>query len=438
MRCPVCDTQDKWKNVDHLRLKPSEMHMCESCGFVSYPLKYKTEEEIRAFYRTEYRPGPQVGNLFTGERKLQYHAHFLNPLFEEWQKAGLTKPVIGEIGSAYGMCLNWIKGIFPEADIHGTELTETYRRVAHHEFGINLVEDFDTSKKYDLIISYHVLEHQLDCDRMLAKYASCLKDSGVMYLSCPIWFRDASNSAVGGFDIEYYWHPDHINAWSEEHLEYIIAKAGLEIIHKDDAIYGNTYILKRTSKPVMKKTFDASKYLKIAENIYKCWQLIQENQLKEAIEIHPNCTAAWINFYEYNRSNFHKDRAAFDKFLIDMTEACPNSADALMFAGDILTRYERYEESRKMLELALKKKTGNPSILMGIANTWRMMAKKEKDERKKEDYLRKSINILRLVMTISTEMMPQAITWAYYDEAMLPVKSLLLKDHQSLEQPATH
>lgn len=397
--------------------------MCETCGFVSYPSKYKTEEEIKDFYRTNYRPGPQAGNLFTGERKLQYHECFLQPIFEEWKKSGITAPVVGEIGSAYGMFLNWLKGHFPNADVHGTELTESYRRVAFHEYGLRLAEDFDTSKKYDLIASYHVLEHQTEPDKKLKEYAACLKDSGVFYLSCPIWFRDASNSATGGFDIEYFWHPDHINAWSDEHLDHIIAKSGLRIIHKDTAVYGNTYILAKNTVPYdgSVPTFDRTKYRKAAEDIFKCWQFIQENKTKEAILTYKNCPAAWISHYELNRAAFQKDRDGFEKFIKDMVESCPNSADTLMFAGDLLTRYERYEESHDYLARALNKKSNNPTIIMGIANTWRMRAKKSNDPQKRDEYLKKSINLLRFVMTISTEMMPQALSWVYQDEAMLEV-----------------
>ncbi len=421
MRCIVCDATDKWENIDHLKLKKVGMSMCKGCGFVSYPDKYKTEDEIKAYYRDSYRPAPQVGNLFTGERKLQYHSFFLTPLFEEWKSKKFIKPVIGEIGAAYGMFLNWIKEIWPEADINGTELTESYRKVAKHEFDLNLKEEFDVTKKYDLIISYHVLEHQLDADIRLSEYASCLKDDGLFYLSVPIWFRDACNSATGGFDIDYYWVPDHINSWSEEHLEFIIAKAGLEIVLKDTKVYGNTYLLKKTSSNVMQPKFDYKKYKSIAEKIFKCWELIQENKTAEAISTYSNCPAAWINHYELNRAGFHKSRVDFDKFIKDVVDSCPNSADARMFVGDILSRYERYEESHDMLLEALKYKPNNPTIIMGIANTFRMRGKKEIDPIKKEEFYRKSVNLLRFVMSTSTEMLPQAITWSYQDQACLPL-----------------
>jgi 2-polyprenyl-3-methyl-5-hydroxy-6-metoxy-1,4-benzoquinol methylase len=174
MTCIICEGNN-WENIDHLKLKKVGMHMCKGCGFVSYPDKYKSEEEIKEHYRKSYRPAPQVGNLFTGERKLQYHSMFLEGLLSSWKERGITSPDVCEIGSAYGMFLNWFKSQVPDAKISGTELTESYRRVAFHEYGIELEEDFDNSKKYDMIVSYHVLEHQIAADKKLKEYAENIK-----------------------------------------------------------------------------------------------------------------------------------------------------------------------------------------------------------------------------------------------------------------------
>jgi SAM-dependent methyltransferase len=420
MRCVVCDAND-WENIDRVRLKPSGMHMCKSCGFVSYPSKYQSEEEIKAYYRKSYRAAPQASNLFTGERKLQYHVHFLSPLFEEWKKAGLDKPVVGEIGSAMGMFLNWVKQCFPEADVHGTELTETFRRVAFHEYGIRLEEEFDKTKKYDLIASYHVLEHQLDADIRLKEYAECLSDAGLFYLSVPIWFRDANNGAANGFDIEYYWAPDHINSWGEEHVEWIIAKAGLEIVGKNTDIYGNTYLLKKSEAIFEKPAFDRKKYLETAQAIYDTWLLLQENKTAEAIARHKNCPAAWMNHYELNRAHFHKDQEGLKKFIKDAIESCPNTSDITTFIGDVLIRYERFDEAYDVLAESLKKKPNNPTILIAIANCYRQKAMREKNAETKARLFEKSIGILRFTLSVSTETVPQALSWIYHDEAQLPM-----------------
>ena len=157
MRCVVCSSND-WENVDEYRDlqkhdgKDVGMSICKTCGFVSYPEKYKTDEEIKEYYRKDYRGGPPTyGNIVTGRRKLGYHEHFLKEVILKWRD-DKVKPVIGECGSAIGMVMHWFKQVVPGCEVHGTELTTNYRRVAKNEYGIELKEDFDLTKKYDLIM----------------------------------------------------------------------------------------------------------------------------------------------------------------------------------------------------------------------------------------------------------------------------------------------
>lgn len=395
------------------------MCICQTCAFVSYPSKYKSEEEIKEYYRKEYRGAPQVESLYTGERKLHYHHYFLSPLMDEWKKLGITKPVVGEIGSAFGMFLDWFKNQVPGAEIYGTELTTSMRKVAKYEYGITLTEDFDYTKKYDLIASYHVLEHQLDPDINLKKYRDCLSDSGLLYLAAPIWFRDLDNSSAGGFEIEEYWHPNHINSWSEDHLEYIIAKAGLAIVMKDTAIYGNTYLLKKTDAAPVMPTFNVEKNIDYMRRALKCWEHIKQNETALALEIMPNCPTAWVHHYEFNRAKFDKDKVALDELMKMAEAACPTTANIFILLGDLRSRYEKYDEALDYFNRGLKYKPNNPTIIMGISNCYRLKAKKEKDPIRKAEYVKASMDALQFIRQSSMEFKNKAISWLFHDATML-------------------
>lgn len=416
MRCSVCDAND-WENVDSLRDTKKNMAMCKGCGFVSYPDRYKSEEEIKEHYRKDYRQAPTVQNLFSSERKIYYHEAFLRPLIEEWKKAGL-KPVVGEIGSAMGLFLAWIQKQI-DCEVYGTELTTSFRRVAHSEFGLNLTEELDFSRKYDLIASYHVLEHQLDPDVMLKRYAEALSDSGLIYLGTPVWFREACNFGSSGFDLGYYWHPDHINCWSEEHLEHIIAKSGLKIIAKNDNIYGNTYLLQKSSDPLPEKKFDAAKHKEIASRIKAAWTALQVNETAQAIDAWKNTPSAWINHYELNRAMFHKDRPALQEFMKQAIEACPNTSDVLILCGDIYHRYEEFEKSYDLFKKAEIQKPNNPTVLMAMANCIRQRALRCEEEPKRSELFQQAINITAHVRATSLEVLPQATTWNFHDVAQI-------------------
>jgi len=409
--------------LDEFRIKPEGMAQCNQCGFVSYPTKYKTYEEIKEYYRKSYRQAPNNSHLFSGERKLWYHERLLRPLIEEW-KVNKIRPVIGEVGSAFGMFLKWMTEQI-DCEVFGTEFTTSFRRVAFHEFGIKLDEELDLTRKYDLLASYHVLEHQLDADKWLEKYLNALSPSGVMYLSTPIWFRELTNFGSQGFDLGYYWHPDHINAWSEKHLEHLIAKAGGEIIFKNDDIYGNSYILKKAAggPATLDTKWDPNKSREDVQKIQMCWKLIQENKTAAAIEIWPNCITAWINHFELNRSKFDKDRPEMNRFLNQMVAACPNTSDALTMAADVSSRYEDYDGAFELFKKALLKKPNSPTMLMGMANCRRQQALRlNNDPAKKAELLRESLEITRRLRDSSIEMSNQAVTWIYHDQALIPLE----------------
>jgi len=247
MICCICEN-DNWENVDELaRFKPEGMSICTTCGFISYPQKYKTEEEIKQYYRKDYRNNPSAGNLYSGQRKLHYHNDFLKDVFAEFNSESYKNSELNvlEVGAAFGMALKNINNQVPHANIYGSELTRSFRRNAYQEFGIDLVEDFDQSKQYDLIMSYKVAEHQLDLHLRMKEYYESLKENGYLYISIPAWFDTLENFGAQGFDLNYYYDTNHINVWTKKHFEGLLEKSNFEIIKQDHICYGSTYLCKK-------------------------------------------------------------------------------------------------------------------------------------------------------------------------------------------------
>src|SRR3990167_2245005 len=102
LKCAICDQVCDWRNVDEFRLKPAGMHMCNGCGFITYPNLCLDTKKVSQHYVHEYRGAPTVHNMYSCERKTHYHAEFLQSLFEEWHKAGKHPPRVYEIGAAFG------------------------------------------------------------------------------------------------------------------------------------------------------------------------------------------------------------------------------------------------------------------------------------------------------------------------------------------------
>jgi SAM-dependent methyltransferase len=442
MRCIHCGKSDKWENVDRYRHKPEGMSICE-CGFISYPQKYKTKEEILAYYRKDYRQAPSVNNLFTGNRKNHYHAAFLMPVVQQWQKEKKKDPVIVDVGAAMGVYLNLWKSfrgdkdnkiLFPEADLNGVELTTSFRRVAFHEFGFTFREEIDKSKQYDLITSYKVAEHQLDADKELESYHDLLKDDGWLYIGVPTWFDKMHNFGIGGWSIEYYYHPDHINTWSRVLFEKILIKAGFRIVHENHKMYDSVYLCQKIPKDqidVMHDELDRrcknipTKYDIMAnlEKIQKADKLLATRKHQEAIEIWPNCPTAWKNLYEFNKKVFHDNgwewikSEYMDKFLA----ADGRMIESLMMCADICMRYNKLNDALDLLTEALRVRPMGENILTVMSHCYNECAKVSKNEQERLNFIGEALKLARANKQQNAESFNNSVNWIYQFQSQIPI-----------------
>lgn len=428
MQCPICRGEEKWKNIDEFRVKPEGMSMCETCGFISYPKRYKTKEEILKYYETDYRNAPSANNIFTGERKLHYHAHFLVDVFNAWRAEGKTKPVYSDIGAAFGMTLNWLRGHFPEADLNGVELTKSFVRNAWHMFQVRLDKDFDDSKEYDLILSYKSLEHIMDPDVELRRYIKALKPDGYLYISVPLWFESMRNFGLSGFDTEYYYSPDHINTWSKKQFEGLLKVCGGKIVKVNRTYYGDSYLVQRDDSLLSSNRQecyeDPSAIMENLKKIFAANEAYQTQNFAEAIKIWPNFPSAWFNYYEMNRKQLHELGFEFiDKEVIDASiAACPNEADMRRFSADICTRYERYEEALEHLRIRNEMTPGMPDTFSMFGTIFRELSKRAKSPADKVRFLKEAKNVTEILKQVSSQTYAEAMNWIMLDNSKIPTQ----------------
>lgn len=427
MKCVICGNDNKWKNVDHYRERPAGMCMCEHCGFISYPEKWKSEEEIKQYYRNDYRKPPTAQNLFAGQRKIFYHAAFLHDVFDKWQKENKS-PVVCEIGAAYGLFLAFIKSNFPTADINGTELTTAYRRNAYHEFGIELSEDFDKSKKYDFIASYKVAEHILDIDKHLRDYAVALKDDGYFYISVPCWFGQLSNFGTNGIDLEYYYHTNHVNVWSENNFRNLLAQSGLMIVKENHCFYGDTFLCKRNDALLMTPhQFDDPKVIiDNLDRVKKAVDCYQQQRFAEAVQLWPNFPLAWIGFYETRRAELHRNgglEQIQEQILKPAIASCPNAVEVIILAADIMMRYDKFKIAIQYLDQALKMSPENSAAYDKMSNCYRLLAEKTDEQDQRLRYIAEARGFSKRIRDTAREFYGEAVTRVYADNARLPIPS---------------
>lgn len=429
MICPNCESND-WKNVDEYRFKPTDdkghavgMSICNNCGFTSYPSKYKSKEEIIAHYRKEYRKPPTVMNMFTGQRKNHFHYAFLKDHIENWQKSEKEVNIV-EIGAAFGMSLNMFQQLLPKANIEGTELTNSYKNVCKQEFGIELKDDFDESKQYDLIMSYKVLEHQLDPHLELARYAKALKPNGFLYISVPTWFNSLVNFGLEGFELEYYYDPNHINMWTREMFESMLARAGLEIVKFDGLMYGETYLCKQTTKEIPHIVFkeEPGDILARLKAIKEAYLAYIEQDYAGAIALYPDFPQAHISLLEMSRKELSDFGWAEFKArrITPMLETCKTSVEAMICATDFMMRMKKYDEAVEMTKKTLKLKPNNPASLFQAGICFEQLAIHEKKPKEKMNYLLKAKELYFHLMNVSEQNKHEAISKIYFINSQIP------------------
>lgn len=422
VRCLNCEGTE-WENVDNMRIKPSGMHICKSCGFVTYPDKQKDKEGLDEFYREEYRQPPTVGNIYAGERKIHYHAKFLVPVFEEFKKQGRNNIDFLEIGAAFGMFLRFVKQVMPEANLYGTELTKSFRRVAFHEYGLNLTEDFDDTKQYDVIASYKVAEHIPNVDRELKRYGKCLKKDGLLYISVPTWFDRMCNFGLPGFDLEYYYHPNHINCWTRPMFESLLKRSGFEIIRQDYVMYDSTYLCKfvgeSKDEPVYKENPDEIKNR--MARIKQAIEYYNNGNHEAAIKTYPDFPTGHVARFEFGRKAFSEKGFDWieDNIVKEFYESCPDCVDAVTFHGDLCLRFDKFAEAFKLFEMANEMRPNQPPVLIGMGTALRNLAVRSSGEDKLNN-LKESIKLFRYLETVSLQSRPDAITNRFQDMAQIP------------------
>lgn len=421
-RCLVCEGTN-WENVDKFRIKPVDMSICKSCGFVSYPTLYKTKEEILDYYRNDYRGAPNISSHYTGLRKLKYHDHFLLKIFQSWKEKKNTRPFICDVGAAHGMFLNHVKQYAPTANLYGVELTKGFRRNAWHFYGINLTEDFDDSLQYDLISSYKCAEHILDVDKEMVRYSNALKPDGVLYISIPFWFTSMENSGVSGFDIEFYYHTNHINVWMKEHFEYLLRKAKLKVVMEDHTIYPSTYICQKDDTielGELPKLYDS--VMASLKKVHEAYIAYEHSDYNKAIEIFPNFPICHIARYEYMKKKYHEKGYDWIKEnIIDKAvKSCPNNPDLFLFAADVCMRYDKIELAVEYLDSALKVLPGSEGIILKLSHAFRQMAKKTANAEDRNKFVTEARDSVMHLAKTSPQYFAEAMNWVYSDNANIP------------------
>lgn len=196
--------------------------ICKKCGLVwSDP----RPENVRKYYENDYRL--HYKSSFTPKLKhILRYGNIALIRFEKFKEYIQNRDTVLDVGSGGSELVYLLKkkGYLAE----GIEPNKGYAEYAAKEYGIKIhnafIEDIDLKEKqYDVITTWHVLEHTEDPFNYLLMLKKLLKNQGTLIIELPN-VEVVSHAAANRF------HLAHLYNFNHRTLENICIKAGYRVI----------------------------------------------------------------------------------------------------------------------------------------------------------------------------------------------------------------
>lgn len=270
--CPIC-LHDKSKLLHIQKFAEHFEHKivsCLFCGFV-YVNNTPSKKYYDKYYKNEFK--------YEGTRQHEIHDVFTFKNFEYILKKYIPKEAsILEVGCSTGKLLYFFKQKGYK-NLLGIEPAPECKKIAKEKYDINIVtstfDNYNTKKKYNLIIFSAILEHLIEIRNTVMKAYSLLKDNGMIFVGVPDagnFFKNF-NEPFGEFSTE------HINFFSEQSLFQLMSHCDNVFIKSD-----NKAILSLWKKKNVKE-MSINKYIKMSQKKMK--------NIKKMTELLPEKTIIW-------------------------------------------------------------------------------------------------------------------------------------------------
>ena len=278
--CPVCGEHKQMK-IEHISMQtPGEYHLpdnydvvvCEKCGMVYADTSASMED-----YDWYYTNCNFYGDDTKDDGSQRYE--WMEELLEQYLS---KESVLLEFGAGNG---RYVKALQKHGYkfITGTdpsqESVERMRESGINSYIANVYSDISEREqnKYDAIFLFEVAEHLLMPQKAVKNIVSMLDDRGYFMLSVP----DYSAIADSVYDIPNYFNLEHINYFSENSMDYLMAQFGMQRVNKKGIGEDLILVYQKTDQIVA-----AKKDLKTQDAIKKYFenQVVKKEKIKAVIQ----------------------------------------------------------------------------------------------------------------------------------------------------------
>lgn len=231
--CRLCGSTDYSLLHDGGRnSKPIYNYVCNRCGFVFILPRPFPGELDYLHHGTDYSETTNSSTILDNrsfnefERAARIRLYILQQVTGDYLWLQNGQRSVLEVGCGTGSFLRLMRACGWK--ILGLEPDSAYSEEAKQRYDIPiqspLLEDFHTEALFDLVCSFHTIEHVEDPNTFLKHIRDFLVDEGYLYLECPgieRWYGDS---------IDHFFWNAHINTFSQKTLSAFLAKNGFRVV----------------------------------------------------------------------------------------------------------------------------------------------------------------------------------------------------------------
>lgn len=267
--CYLCEsTQSELLINEDRNSNQVDNYVCSKCGFVSI-LPRPTLSELTEYYQQGDFSKEGRNLLKPDDHKIAHSEKYAHDRINILQKALKNEEQperVFEIGCGIGSFLYYCRA--KGSEVKGIEPDFNFAHSGNEMYNVEILtdtlEEYQTDQTFNLIATFHVIEHVIDPNAFLEKIHNLLDEEGYLFIECP-----SIDRMYGEDSKDFFWNV-HLNSFSDNTLQAFLHKNRFKVIKKYRYKGFIGYIAQKSDdSQILSGLFDSAQSIKRRVKNYK-------------------------------------------------------------------------------------------------------------------------------------------------------------------------